>query len=251
MRRHAMNQGVTNKFEKPEDFSEILNTILVSDIHLGTSVSRPGDLLNVLKKYRYKRLVLLGDVFDDLNFDGMNEEHWELLAYIQALNATSDIEVVWIRGNHDKKKLIKIISRLLGLSVVREYVWELGGKKHFAIHGDKFDELLRESKIINGIAVFAYLFSQRMDTKYIRPSRWLKKWFAYSWKRSSEKVAAGAVAYGIKKHKPQYIYCGHTHQAMHKKIDGVDYYNTGCWADSPCGFVTISESGEIKLHEQE
>ena len=44
------------------------DTIILSDIHLGSEVSRAQDALDVLQAYSYRRLVLLGDIFSDLNF---------------------------------------------------------------------------------------------------------------------------------------------------------------------------------------
>ena len=41
-----------------------VDTLIVSDVHLGTDLSRPDALLAVLKSYTFRRLILLGDIFD-------------------------------------------------------------------------------------------------------------------------------------------------------------------------------------------
>ena len=63
----------------------------------------------------------------------------------------------------------------------------------------------------------------------------------------SEKVAAGALAYA-RHHDAQRIFCGHTHQAMHREQNGIDYYNSGGWVDSRLTYLTVDESG-VQIHE--
>lgn len=43
-----------------------VDTIIVSDVHLGSTISRAGDLQRTLAAYRCNRLILLGDLFHDL-----------------------------------------------------------------------------------------------------------------------------------------------------------------------------------------
>ncbi|MCY7360682.1 MAG: metallophosphoesterase, partial [Ignavibacteria bacterium] len=87
-----------------------IDTLIISDIHLGSKASRPLQVKEMLESYRFKRLILLGDIFDDLNFTRLNKEHWNLLSYIRKLsNPEKNIEVVWVEGNHDEG-LIDIMS---------------------------------------------------------------------------------------------------------------------------------------------
>ena len=44
------------------------DTLLLSDVHLGSDISRARDALAVLDSCSYRRLILLGDIFSDLNF---------------------------------------------------------------------------------------------------------------------------------------------------------------------------------------
>lgn len=37
------------------------NTMILSDLHLGSEVSRAGDALQLLKSYYFERLILLGE----------------------------------------------------------------------------------------------------------------------------------------------------------------------------------------------
>src|SRR5436305_13630945 len=110
------------------------DTVIVSDLHLGSNVSRASDALQVLRSISFRRLILLGDMFCDLNFRRLKKEHWQFLSYIRKLsNPKRNTEVVWVEGNHDHG-LSEIMSHLVGVQVYQEYEWEYGGALHLAIH---------------------------------------------------------------------------------------------------------------------
>jgi len=78
------------------------DTVIISDLHLGSEVSRAEAALRMLKETSFRRLILLGDIFCDLNFRRLTKEHWKFLSYIRKLsNPKRNIEVVWVEGNHD------------------------------------------------------------------------------------------------------------------------------------------------------
>ena len=66
--------------------------------------------------------------------------------------------------------------------------------------------------------------------------------FDTAWLRLSAKVAAGALAHGKSKNV-QRIFCGHTHEALSLKRDGVEYYNTGSWTQENATYVAIDRQG--------
>src|SRR5271163_2984267 len=72
-------------------------TLIVSDVHLGSAVSLAAALTHLLKHSKFKRLILLGDIFQDLDFSRLTSEHWKLISYIRKLsNPKRNIEVVWV-----------------------------------------------------------------------------------------------------------------------------------------------------------
>ena len=226
--------------------TEIIDEVIISDIHLGSRVSRAKELIDELKKLKFKRLILNGDVFDDLNFESLSEKHWEFLSYIRDLaNSKDTTEVIWIRGNHDDL-LKNVASHLLGINVYNEYAWERGGIRYLVIHGDQFDHFLVDYKILTSIVSSLYLLLQRMDTSQ-RISRYLKRRLKL-WLKVSNQVAELATLYGKSKHA-DVVFCGHTHQPIHKELNGVRYYNSGCWTDIPSTYITIKGS-EVKTHSK-
>ena len=63
-----------------------VDTFIVSDLHLGLPAARPRDLLEVLEEWRFKRLILLGDVLHDWSFRHLCADTWRLLAHIRRLS---------------------------------------------------------------------------------------------------------------------------------------------------------------------
>lgn len=219
-----------------------IDTLIVSDIHLGSDLCRAEKLIETIKKYNFKRLILNGDIFDNLNFKRLHTEHWALLTYIRKISKKS--EVVWIIGNHDGR-LVEL-SELLGVKMYRKYNWKSNGKKFLAVHGHQFDRFLHKNIILSGIAIFAYNLIQKYDGKNRTLSRWIKK-TNKSWLRLSEEVAKGAFMYA-KMNRDDYIFCGHTHISKYAESKGVKYYNSGCWMEIPSNYITINNE-DIKINE--
>ena len=218
------------------------NTIIISDVHLGSGVSRAKKLLSTLKKWNFKRLILLGDIFDDLDFRNLNDDHWNLLAHIQKCSKKS--EVVWVEGNHDKN-LSMVMSSLLGIKVYKKYSWKFQDENYLAIHGHQFDRFLKDNYIISLLATYIYFAIQKIDFKDLRISHYLKR-SSKGWLRLSDKVARSAARFGSLR-GIDYIFCGHTHKAMERTFERIVYFNSGCWTDVPSTFITIDE--EIEIHE--
>src|SRR5260370_2501676 len=102
-------------------------------------MSRAHEALRVLRENQYRRLILLGDIFADLNFGRLKKEHWKFLGFIRKLsNPKRNVEVVWVEGNHDHG-LAEIMAHLVGVRVYQEYQWEYRGLRHIAVHGHQFD----------------------------------------------------------------------------------------------------------------
>jgi UDP-2,3-diacylglucosamine pyrophosphatase LpxH len=222
------------------------NTLILSDLHLGAETSRAREATRVLKENRFQRLILLGDIFADLNFARLTKEHWKFLGYIRKLsNPKRKIEIVWVEGNHDYG-LTDIMSHLVGVQVYQDYTWEFHGRKHIAIHGHQFDGFQVNRVRLSRWGTSLYLQLQKLDFKSKPVVRLIDR-LNTRWLRMSEKVAAGALTYA-RHHDAQRIFCGHTHQAMHVEQNGIDYYNSGGWVDSRLTYLTVDESG-VQIHE--
>ena len=225
------------------------DTIIISDLHLGSEVSRASAALSMLKSASFNRLILLGDIFSDLNFGRLKKEHWRFLGYIRKLsNPKRDIEVVWVEGNHDHG-LSQVMSHLVGIRVYEEYAWEYEGKRHLAIHGHQFDRFLTRNLVLSQFLSALHLALQKMSFGKKRMIGFLER-FDTAWLRLSAKVAAGALAHGRAKEVDR-IFCGHTHEALSLKRDGVEYYNSGSWTQENATYIAVDHQGARVLEYRE
>ncbi len=224
----------------------VYNTLILSDLHLGAEMSHAHEATQVLKGARFKRLILLGDIFADLNFARLTKEHWKFLGYIRKLsNPKRNIEVIWVEGNHDHG-LANIMSHLVGVRVYQHYKWMCGGLRHLAIHGHQFDGFQVNNVRLSTLGTSLYLKLQKLDFKSKPIARLIDR-LNTRWLRMSTKVASGALQFA-RQHGADRIFCGHTHEAVHVKQEGIDYYNAGGWVDSRMTYLTVDEQ-EVCIHE--
>jgi len=217
------------------------DTLILSDVHLGSEISRARDALSLLKSTSFRRLILLGDIFNDLNFRRLKKEHWQFLSYIRKLsNPKRNVEVVWVEGNHDLG-LSDLMSHLVGIPVYQQYMWEYEGERYLAIHGHQFDRFVVNNFLVSRVGEALFLWIQKLDASKKRFSRYLDR-LNTRWLRLSDKVTRGALAYAAH-HGATRIFCGHTHVPIQAERNGVQYFNSGSWVDQHCTYVTVDEHG--------
>ncbi len=224
------------------------NTVIISDLHLGSKMSRAEAALQMLKTTSFDRLILLGDIFSDLNFRRLKKEHWQFLSYIRKLsNPKRGVEVVWVEGNHDHG-LSELMSHLVGIEVYQEYVWEYCGLRHLAIHGHQFDLFVVNNRFVSNVLTALHLALQKIAFGKQRLVRFIDR-FDSKWLRLSSKVMDGALAHA-RIQKAQRVFCGHTHEALHIERGGIEYFNSGSWTQPSATYITIDEKG-VALREYE
>jgi UDP-2,3-diacylglucosamine pyrophosphatase LpxH len=224
----------------------VYNTLILSDLHLGAETSHAREATQLLKQSRFERLILLGDIFADLNFARLTKDHWKFLGYIRKLsNPKRKVEVVWVEGNHDHG-LTDIMSHLVGVQVYQEYEWTYRGLRHIAIHGHQFDGFQVNRVRLSRLGTSLYLQLQKLDFKNKPVVRLIDR-LNTRWLRISTKVASGALAHA-RYHGADRIFCGHTHEATHVQRGGIEYFNSGGWVDSKLTYLTIDDEG-VRIHE--
>lgn len=224
------------------------DTVILSDLHLGSEVSRARAALHTLRAMSFRRLILLGDIFCDLNFRRLKKEHWQFLSYIRKLsNPKRDVEVVWVEGNHDYG-LSEVMSHLVGVEVYQEYEWFYHGIRHLAIHGHQFDRFLVNNRVLSTFFTACHEKLQKISFGQKRVVGFLER-FDTVWLRLSSKVTSGALAHARARNAKR-IFCGHTHEALTTNQDGIDYFNTGSWTQANATYITIDIDG-VKIHEHD
>ncbi len=215
------------------------DTIIISDIHLGSPLSRIKLLTDTLKTWRFNRLIILGDLMASSNIGRLIPDEWKLLKLISKY-VNDGVEVIWVEGNHDIGA-IQPIGHLLGVEVCEAYEWLWNGKACLAIHGHAFD------KMIGGI------FSKFISWFYLEllSCSWLKKHFgeelsviSRKWQRIVPDVAKGCFDLA-KKYDKQIVMAGHTHFHQRMVENGIHYINTGCWVENQSTLVALTDRIEI------
>jgi len=219
------------------------HTLIISDLHLGSRVSRSKEAADLLKTFQFKKLILLGDIFEDLNFNRLRENDWKFISLLGKISKTSKVR--WVEGNHDFG-LSKIFGNLIGAKVYKIYQWQFNRKKYAAIHGHQFDNFLVNNVILGFLASKVYNLIQLLDFEDKRVSRFVKR-SSKGWLRLSDKVAKRAIMYA-RLRRIDYIFCGHTHKAMEQKRGKITYYNSGDWTDVPSTYITLDKES-IKIHK--
>ncbi len=220
---------------------EKIDTLIVSDLHLGARLNRPRKFLKTILKLNFKRIILNGDIFDSLDLQRLNHKDWAVLSELRELS--KKVEVIWIVGNHDGSAVF--LGNLLGVRVYNKYIWEEKGKKFLAIHGHQFDRFLHKNIIISRVAILFYAMIRKIFGEKNTLINWAKN--SKRWLRMSAEVEKEALIYAKFK-KVDYIFCGHTHIARIGERWGIKYYNSGSWVTPPFGYIII-KNGEVSLRE--
>ncbi len=223
-------------------FGEPVNhfeTIIISDIHLGSKLSQTDMLITFLKNISFDRLIINGDVFDSINMKRLNKHHWKVLSVLRKItDKDKGKEVIWIRGNHDG--FSDLLTQLLGIKVYNEFMFDWNNKKVLALHGDIFDVYTSKHPILSEVADIIYKFAISIDPVKNRISKFLKK-NTKAFLRNAQIVRERSMAYG--KHKnAQVVCCGHTHHQETIEEGDMTYLNSGSWTMHPATFIGFTKN---------
>lgn len=223
-------------------------TIVISDLHLGSTYSRAKDVTDFLSKNKCETLILNGDIIDGWALkrgSSWNDEHMKCIRKIIKKSKTT--KVYWLRGNHDDF-LHEFIPFDFGKILLREDLEYMGvnGKKYLVLHGDIFDVFINKMKWLAKIGSVGYDFTLWMNKWYnkYRAFRGLE-YFSLSQKiKASVKEATNFIG-DFENHMVVHakslncdgVICGHIHKAEIKLIDGLEYMNSGDWVESNSALV--------------
>jgi UDP-2,3-diacylglucosamine pyrophosphatase LpxH len=221
----------------------VYDAIILSDLHLGSShcqVESLGEFLGSLvsRHLRTNELILNGDVFDSLDFRRLNPNHWLVLSLLRQLSQM--IQVVWITGNHDGPT--EEVGHLLGTETKSEHLLISGGQKILILHGHIFDPAISGS-MLSRLGDSIYFLLQRIDPTHYFIN--LAERVGKSLMDSVRKVEGGAIEYARRMNYSA-VCCGHTHTPVYRESQPVNYFNSGCWTEAPCTYLSVS-NGVIQL----
>lgn len=235
-----------------------VRTLFISDVHLGTRGCQAGSLLSFLKAHEAEQIYLIGDIIDGWRLKA--SWHWPQLHndVIQKLlrQVRRGVRVVYVPGNHDEFLRDYAGSNFGGVNIVEEAIHVTAdGRRILIIHGDKFDEVVRNMKWLAHLGDAAYDFAIYINRQisFLRRRMGLPYWSFSAYAKSKVKKAVAfisafeeAVAMDAARHNVDGVMCGHIHQPAIRRLGEIDYFNTGDWVES-CSAIIETLDGEFEL----
>jgi UDP-2,3-diacylglucosamine pyrophosphatase LpxH len=220
------------------------NTLVISDVHLGSPVCKAKMVSKVLKNEKYNHLIINGDLLDNKYIGRYKKSHLNVLSMIRKISKKKKLTL--IKGNHDQKSMF--IARILGLEYVENYVMNVNGKKFLFQHFHQFDPFIFKYPLITTIAENFYYFIQKIDTSK-RIARFLKR-NSKSFLNMRYNIRNKALNF-IKDKDYNAIFGGHIHYAETYICSetGKGYYNSGSFCDEPSHYLMIDKEGNVTLKD--
>jgi len=230
----------------------------MSDLHLGMKDSSPKKILEFLDSIHTDLLILNGDIIDmDALKRGSKWKNKHTKVIMKLLDMSRDIDIIYLRGNHDSDLEDVYGYKFGNIKFMDEYIYNHEDKKMLIFHGDKIDVTVKY-KFLSQIGSIGYDLALRLNTLYNeyrmrtgKPYYSISKWIKKNVKNAISFVndfEINACEYAKSK-KCDSVICGHIHIPVIKKIDGIDYYNSGDWVENFSCLVLTSEN-EWKLIER-
>lgn len=224
-------------------------TVFLSDVHLGAPDCQIDKVNDFLWHIQCDKLVLNGDIIDGWSLGrkgGWTVEHTRFVRRVLKMVDKYRTEVVYLRGNHDD-----ILDRFLplefgGLRVTDRYIHEGEHGRYLVVHGDVFDAVTQNSKLVAVAGDIGYQSLLRLNRLYNRYRKWRGKgYFSLSKaikartksvvsyiSRFEDQVENFTLRYGCKG-----FICGHIHTPDDKMIGRIHYLNSGDWIESNTALV--------------
>ncbi|HWB60360.1 MAG TPA: UDP-2,3-diacylglucosamine diphosphatase [Chthoniobacteraceae bacterium] len=232
-------------------------TAWISDLHLGTRGCNAEALLYFLRDYEFETLYLVGDLIDI----------WQLRRGIYWPQSHSDViqkilrkgrkgtHIIYIPGNHDE-----FVSGFFGaygnIMVEKQAIHETADKRRLLImHGHELDTVVQNIKWLAYVGDFGYqlLLKLNRPVNFVRKLFGREYWSLSAYVKKSVKNAVSfigqfeeAIVRYSKEYKVDGVVCGHIHSPVIRKIENVDYYNSGDWVES-CSVLLEDYEGKISL----
>ncbi len=235
-------------------------TIFISDIHLGTSASRPDELLKFLKENEFEKLYLVGDIIDMTairrRYFYWDEMHNTLLQKILRM-ARKGVKVEYIVGNHDIFLEFFAHEHFGNIELKeRDVHVTADGRKCLVIHGHQFDGVINKLPLLYWLGDTMYDFALFINRWF----NWFRRLFGKDyWSLSLYlKTKVKNVIKFVNNYEQLLVHeakkelgvraviAGHVHMAADKEISGIRYLNCGCWTEY-CSAVVEHEDGRFEL----
>ncbi len=235
-------------------------TIIISDVHLGTTDCKIREVNHFLKYTHCEKLILNGDIIDGWRLKQTGhwpKSHTRFIRLILKKLEKRGTEVIYLRGNHDD-----VLSKFLpldfeNLKIVEDYIHEGVRGRYFVLHGDVFDTITKNFVFLAYIGDWGYRALMRLNRLYNYIRAWRGKEY-YSLSKAIKARVKQAVSHvsHFEEHIVKLaesrdcvgVMCGHIHTAADSMYGNIHYLNSGDWVESLTAIVEHAD-GRFELVE--
>lgn len=238
-------------------------SVWISDIHLGTNISKAKELSKFLSDNSFENIFLVGDIIDIQQMKQKlfwKKTHNKVIRQLLKIAKHKDKNVFYIFGNHDEFLNLFENENFGAIKILERYNYTtLKGEKILILHGHQFDGIVTKMKWLYWLGDNAYTFALWLNSCYNTLSKLFgrKYWSLSQFLKSKVKNVISfvnnfenLVIEEAKKEKVDTVICGHIHVSADKKIDSIRYMNCGCWTEY-CSAIVETLDGDLKLIEIE
>ena len=222
-----------------------LDTLVISDCHLGTPAGRSRDLLAYLKSRDPERVIVAGDLMDlGAYWRGYWPEHHQAVLDHLMCWAAEGRDMTYVIGNHDHPLRRYCGTEFNGLQIEDRLEIDGPDGKTLVVHGDCLDEELGGNTIIRKVGGWSYELLMRIDSGVNRMRDFLNlrpaslataikkrlpgtEGFVEKFRVAAAELAARD---GFKR-----VICGHIHvpeiTPVVTEYGVVEYLNSGDWVE--------------------
>lgn len=150
------------------------NTVILSDLHLGSKASRRDDIIKFLDNVKTNTLILNGDIIDGWALkrgSKWTKKDTKIIRKLLKMSET-DTEVIWLRGNHDEFVKDFIPMTLGDIRIAEDYIIQSNGIRYYIFHGDILDIFITKIKWLAYIGSIGYDIALWIN-------RWYNRWRSF------------------------------------------------------------------------
>lgn len=224
-------------------------SIWISDIHLGSRSCKAKNLLKFLNENESEFLYLVGDIIDfwalKRSFYWPETHNQIIEKFLQIVETGTN--VIYLPGNHDDI-LRNYIGQSFGKILLQDEIIHIlkDGRKMLCIHGDIFDIITSKYRWIAILGDIGYGILCKLNFIYKHKS--LASYINIKVQEVTlllQNFEKGVISYAKNK-KVDVILCGHIHDPIIHKKDGILVINDGDWCTN-CSAVVETENGILLL----
>lgn len=240
------------------DHKQRFRTVWISDLHLGTRFCRVERLLEFLNSVRCDTLYLVGDILDIWALK--RRWHWPK-AHTEVVRKLlkADLKgtrIIFVPGNHDELFRAYHLLEFGGVEIRNEAVHiTADGKRALVLHGDIFDAVVANHRLITLIGDWLYDVLLRVNVWFNNVRRWcgFGHWSLSSYiKHRVKKIISfigsyeDAVVRYARGKQADMVVCGHIHHPEVRQLEDVLYCNCGDWVEN-CSAIVEHDDGRIEM----